>query len=125
MSKQAPSAITTPAAGAMPSGLRILRGEDVYGKEGRTGCSRSQWYRLIAEGRAPSGFMISPQARGWLEHEIDAWIISRVEKGSLTKAAPAAPVEDPSMVGHNGGPPMRRPRGRPRKNAAPIFGGAA
>ncbi|MBR0671153.1 AlpA family phage regulatory protein [Roseomonas soli] len=111
----------------MPSGLRILRGEDVYGKEGRTGCSRSQWYRHIAEGRAPPGFMISPQARGWLEHDIDAWIIARVEKGGIDKAPPATPEPYASMVGHNGGPPMKRRRGRPRKNATPpgVFGGPA
>lgn len=118
MSKQAPGAITTtaPASGARPSGLRILRGEQVYGAEGRTGCSRSQWYRLIAEGRAPPGFMISQQSRGWLEHEIDAWIVARVEKGAVAKP-PAAPAGD----GGDPVPPTKRPRGRPRKHPA-IFG---
>jgi prophage regulatory protein len=45
----------------------------------RTGLSRSSIYNKIAKGEFPSGFLLGPRARGWLESDIDDWIASRAE----------------------------------------------
>lgn len=58
-------------------GLRVLRGPQVYGPTGKTGKSRSQIYADIAAGTFPPGFMISGTQRGWLESDIDEWILAR------------------------------------------------
>jgi len=60
-----------------PAGLRVLRGPLVYGPTGKTGKSRSQVYADIAAGTFPPGFMISGTQRGWLESDIDEWILAR------------------------------------------------
>ena len=44
----------------------------------RTGLSRSTIYHLIANNSFPKGVPIGTHARGWLQHEIEEWIESRV-----------------------------------------------
>ena len=44
----------------------------------RTGLARSTVYKLIAEGRFPTPIRLGPRSVGWLEHEIDAWIQTRI-----------------------------------------------
>lgn len=58
------------------SRLTILRRRQV---EARTGLGRSSLYALIAEGRFPTPIRLSANTVGWLEHEIDAWIVGRTQ----------------------------------------------
>jgi prophage regulatory protein len=61
---------------AMNPSLRILRHRDVSEK---IGVSPSRLYSLIAEGSFPRPFSITPSGRavGWLERDVDGWILSR------------------------------------------------
>lgn len=46
----------------------------------RVNLSRSTLYRLISDGLFPKPVDLGPRAVGWVEHEIDAWIKSRIEQ---------------------------------------------
>jgi prophage regulatory protein len=46
--------------------------------EDRTGLKRTQIHYLESTGRFPKRIKLSERASGWLEHEIDAWIDSKV-----------------------------------------------
>ena len=50
---------------------RLLRLEEV---RRRVGLGKSMIYRLIAQGRFPAPYKISPCASRWSEREIAAWI---------------------------------------------------
>ena len=52
----------------------IIRLPEVISK---TGLSRSTIYFQISKGNFPKGVPIGDHARGWLNHEIDAWIEAR------------------------------------------------
>jgi prophage regulatory protein len=56
--------------------LRILRHADVAM---RLGLSESKLFALVSEGIFPRPFIIVPggRATGWLESDVDAWILSR------------------------------------------------
>lgn len=56
--------------------IRILRHRDV---SERIGISQSKLYALVAEGSFPKPFTITPRGRavGWLERDVDGWILSR------------------------------------------------
>ena len=58
-------------------GLTILRRKKV---ETRTGLSRSTIYLRIQEGTFPRPISLGARAVGWLEHEIEAWLASCIEK---------------------------------------------
>jgi prophage regulatory protein len=45
----------------------------------RTGLSRSSIYNRIAKGEFPAGFSLGGRARGWLERDVEAWILSQAE----------------------------------------------
>jgi prophage regulatory protein len=65
------SATTRPAAPP----LRLIRFPSV---RERTGLSRSTVWRLERKGAFPKHRRISPNAVGWLEHEIEEWIQTRM-----------------------------------------------
>ena len=50
----------------------------------KTGLSRSTIYALISRGEFPQKIKLSPRTMGFLESEIDAWIIDRL---NASKAA--------------------------------------
>lgn len=52
----------------------IIRLPEVIAK---TGLSRSTIYFQISKGDFPKGVPIGDHARGWLNHEIEAWIEAR------------------------------------------------
>ena len=52
----------------------IVRLPEVIAK---TGLSRSTIYFQISKGNFPKGVPIGDHARGWLNHEIEAWIEAR------------------------------------------------
>jgi prophage regulatory protein len=57
------------------SPTRIIRLGEVMG---RTGLRRSAVYDQITKGSFPSQVLLGPRSVGWLEHEIDGWIASRI-----------------------------------------------
>ena len=59
-----------------PQNLSILRRKQV---EERTGLSRSTIYLRIQEGSFPKPISLGERAVGWLENEIEAWLVSRLE----------------------------------------------
>ena len=56
--------------------ISILRRKKV---EKRVGLSRSTIYSKIREGSFPKPINLGPRAVGWIEDEIDDWIMDRVE----------------------------------------------
>lgn len=57
---------------------------------------------LISHHNFPPGRMLSPQIRGWTEQEVSEWLATR-------------PVKSRCNI-----PESKRPRGRPRREAAPA-----
>jgi len=55
--------------------------------QSRTGLARSTIYELMSSGQFPSSIQLTDRSVGWLAHEVDDWIASRVaqsRKPSLT-----------------------------------------
>lgn len=46
----------------------------------RTGLARSTIYERIKEGDFPAQVSLGPRAVGWLESDIEAWIVRQVER---------------------------------------------
>ncbi len=57
--------------------LSILRRKQV---EERTGLPRSTIYLYIQEGTFPKPINLGPRSVGWLENEIEKWLMSRIEE---------------------------------------------
>jgi prophage regulatory protein len=59
--------------------LKIIRHADVCRK---LGISAASLFDMVAKGRFPKPFPIIPDGRsvGWIEAEVDAWIITRRAK---------------------------------------------
>jgi len=55
----------------------------------RVGLSRSTIYKFIAEGTFPAAVRLGPRAVGWLEHEIQDWIVARAQSRAGTSDADA------------------------------------
>lgn len=55
--------------------LRIISEPVVCDK---TGSSRTTIWRLLRAGDFPEPVQISPNRKGWIEHEVDAWIMKRM-----------------------------------------------
>ncbi len=56
---------------------KILRMKQVVE---RTGICRAMVYRLQRLGQFPQSIKLSERATGWLEHDVDAWIESRISQ---------------------------------------------
>ncbi len=56
--------------------LKVIRHVDVRAK---LNVSSAKLFDMVAKGQFPKPFPIIPGGRavGWLEHEVDAWIINR------------------------------------------------
>lgn len=59
--------------------MRIIRLDKVLGK---TGLSRSTVYERMNVGTFPKQVKLGARAVGWLESEVDAWLISCIENRS-------------------------------------------
>ena len=57
--------------------IKILRRKQV---QHRTGLSRSTIYLRLQEGTFPRPIRLGARAVGWLENEIDDWLLARVQK---------------------------------------------
>jgi len=55
--------------------MKVLRMKDVIAK---LGLSRSTIYNLINAGDFPPSFRLHKQSVGWLESDIDEWILKRM-----------------------------------------------
>lgn len=51
----------------------------------RVGLSRSSIYAAIAQSRFPKPVELGPRAVGWLDSEIDAWVMQQVESSRNSK----------------------------------------
>jgi prophage regulatory protein len=60
----------------------ILRLKDVQHK---TGLSRSTIYYFISQGTFPKQISLSSKICGWLESEIEEWILYRIEQSKNIK----------------------------------------
>lgn len=49
----------------------------------RTGLSRSSIYLRIAAGDFPASISLGGRAVGWLEQDIDEWIVERIEQSRI------------------------------------------
>lgn len=56
------------------------------------GLSKSWIYQEITEGRFPMPIKLGGRAVGWLESEVNAWLLSRVEQSRGKKAGGTLPV---------------------------------
>jgi len=56
--------------------MRIMRLKEVMNN---TGLGRSTVYKYIAEGRFPKPVSLGDRAVGWVDGEIDEWIMARIE----------------------------------------------
>jgi predicted DNA-binding transcriptional regulator AlpA len=59
--------------------LRMLRLAQVIE---RTGLRKAKIYELQSEGRFPMRVKITAHAVGWIEHEVQAWLASRVAENN-------------------------------------------
>jgi prophage regulatory protein len=70
--------IKSGAASCEPSQqIKILRLPEVMD---RVGICRALIYRRMISGTFPKQIALGPRAVGWLEHEIDAWLMARVQQ---------------------------------------------
>lgn len=68
--------------------VRILRLPEVCR---RTGLSRAMIYRLQAARRFPQSVRITAYAVGWIEEEVNAWLVQRIARSrSQSKAMASA-----------------------------------
>ena len=51
----------------------------------KTGLSRAAIYKRIAENNFPKQISLGGRAIGWLEQEIDEWIINQIELRDATR----------------------------------------
>jgi prophage regulatory protein len=49
----------------------------------RTGLSRSSIYLRMANGEFPESISLGGRAVGWLEHDVDEWIVTRIEESRI------------------------------------------
>jgi len=62
---------------------KLIRRKNV---ELQTGLSRSSIYQMIADGKFPSPIKIGLRSVGWLQDEVDDWVIDRIECSRLAEA---------------------------------------
>jgi len=80
-SRQQEAGYARPAMVASPASceerpIRILRLPEVIT---RVGLRRASIYAYIAQSVFPKQISLGPRAVGWLEHEIDAWLLVRIQ----------------------------------------------
>src|SRR2546427_13090600 len=63
-----------------PSPARILRVAEVMA---RSGLSRTSLWRLERRGAFPARRQLSPGAVGWIEAEVEAWILGRLTRDAV------------------------------------------
>ena len=67
--------------------MRILRLPAVVAK---TGLKQTEIYDRMAEGRFPRPVPLGIKAKGWVESELDQWIVQRIAERDGGNNTPAA-----------------------------------
>jgi prophage regulatory protein len=49
----------------------------------KTGLSRSSIYLRVSKGEFPKPVYLGDRAVGWLQNEIDEWIVEKIEQGRI------------------------------------------
>ncbi|MCU1748599.1 helix-turn-helix transcriptional regulator [Pseudomonas sp. 6D_7.1_Bac1] len=65
--------------------MKIIRLKDVVGT---TGLGRSTIYKYVAEGSFPKPVSLGDRCVGWLEGEVQGWILDRVKERDLQGVGP-------------------------------------
>ncbi|MGN7770761.1 helix-turn-helix transcriptional regulator [Phyllobacterium sp. 22552] len=65
--------------------MRLLSSKDLKAKG--IDVSRAQLYRLMNAGKFPKPVKIGTKSNAWVEAEIDAWMMSRIEERDRGAAA--------------------------------------
>jgi prophage regulatory protein len=52
----------------------------------RTGLSRSSIYLRVSEGSFPAAIPLGGRAVGWIEQEIDEWVLKQIEKARRSRS---------------------------------------
>ncbi|MFI8607511.1 helix-turn-helix transcriptional regulator [Pseudomonas sp. NPDC077649] len=68
--------------------MRIIRLKEVIDS---TGLARSTIYKYVKEGTFPCPISLGDRCVGWLESEVQDWILARVEERDLDKEAQSGP----------------------------------
>jgi len=94
-----PSSKDQPAA-AEVSDIRVIRDAQIRQK---LGLSSAKLFDMVAKGIFPEPFTLVPGGRavGWLEHEVDHWIIQRREsakRGTVPEQGAPVPVIEELQV---------------------------
>ena len=76
---------TSPTLQSDYSSIKILRLPQVCEV---TGFCRSMIYQMEAERRFPKRVKIGTRAVGWLESEVQAWLVKRIESSRAQAASP-------------------------------------
>jgi prophage regulatory protein len=81
--------------------LKVMRLNEVME---RTGLSRSSIYQKISEKNFPTQISLSANSVGWIESEVEAWIVDRISQsrgesaGHSTQSENSRSLEDNSEV---------------------------
>ena len=105
-----PGSKDQPAA-AEVSDIRVIRHAQICHK---LGLSSAKLFDMVAKGIFPEPFTLVPGGRavGWLEHEVDHWIIQRREsakRGALPKqGAPVPVIEELQVLTESRATPLQK-----------------
>ena len=64
--------------------MRIIRLKEVTYS---TGLARSTIYKYIGEGTFPKSVSLGDRSVGWIDSEVQEWILARIEERDVTEAA--------------------------------------
>ncbi|TXH85965.1 MAG: AlpA family transcriptional regulator [Pseudomonas sp.] len=69
--------------------MRIIRLKEVMNS---TGLARSTIYKYIGEGTFPKSISLGDRCIGFLESEVEDWILARIEERDLAEGAVVRPT---------------------------------
>lgn len=76
--------------------MRIIRQPEVSNS---TGLARSTIYKYIAEGAFPKPVPLGGQSVGWVEQEVQEWILARIQARDLAQVTTARSASHLSIAG--------------------------
>lgn len=75
--------------------MRLIRLKEVIDC---TGLSRSTVYKYISERTFPKPVSLGDRSVGWIESEVNDWILARIEERDVAEGAARRSVVDPDEV---------------------------
>lgn len=76
--------------------MRIIRLKEVIDS---TGLARSTIYKYIAEGTFPKPVSLGDRCVGWVDSEVNDWILARIEERDLAESAAVRSTGNLSVAG--------------------------